>query len=218
MKPKSLVITLSFLFFSISALGQYKYTQKLGNLGTIMLPDTPKLTGEKGMGVYISRYKGVIFMAQAANVSGGLRDLFRKNNTDTIYEGYIGGALTGTKGKLLYKDKIKIQGHEAFEFGYKAEINGQETYRYNRIVILNDTILMCGILSSDLVAKDDPALNDFFKGFVIKSNRQLELDSAANWGRKTGNVIGFLFVLSIPIGIGLVLVFLIRKIVYRNKR
>ncbi len=219
MKPKSLVVTLSFLFFSTLSLGQYKYIQKLGNLATIMLPDTPQITrGNGGTEFYISRYNGVIFMAQAGDAGIGLKDLFQKSNTDSIYNGYIRGLLKGMNGTLFYKDKIKIQEHEAFEFGYKAEVNGQETYRYNRIVTLNDSILMCGIMSSDLISKDNPALNDFFKGFKTKSNKQLELDHAANLGHKTGHVIGVFITWSVPIIMGLGLVFLIRKIAYRNKR
>jgi hypothetical protein len=219
MKPKSLITAVSFLFFSISVFGQYKYTQKLGNLATIMLPDTPKLIRTKeGTEFYMSRYKGVIFMAQRGDIGGGLRDLFRKSNTDTIYNEYIHGLLKGTNGKLFYKNKIKVQEHEALDFGYKAELNGQETYRYNRIVTLNDTILMCGIWSSDSVAKDSPALDDFFIGFKTKSDHELKLDNATNLGRKTGRVIGILVVLLIPIAVGLGLVFLIRKIVYKNKR
>lgn len=218
MKPKPLLVALSFLFFSISVLGQYKYTQKLGGLGTILLPDTPKFTTANGTKFYISRYRGVIFMGQAGEAGNGLRDLFRKSNTDSIYNQYIRGLVKGMNGQLFYKDKIKLQEHEAFEFGYKAEVNGQETYRYNRIVTLNDSIMMCSILSSNLISKDDSALNDFFKGFKTKSDQQLKLDSASNLGHKTGHVIGILIVLCIPIAIGLGLVFLIRKIAYRNKR
>lgn len=212
------ILTLALLLFSIKVFSQYKYIQKLGSIGTINLPEKPKLKQAKGINIYFSNYNGVFYIAQAGDIGGGLKDIFAKDNTDSVYTQYIRGTVEGAKGKLFYKDKIKIDGHEAVQFGYKAKLKDQDTYRYQRIIALNDTILMCGIWASDSISKDSPSLNEFFKGFKTKNKRELELDRAASLGHKTGYAIGVLIVIGIFLSIGLGFVFLLKKLMYKKNK
>jgi hypothetical protein len=216
MNLKPFLIFLILVCCSGLVSAQYNYTQKLGNLATIKLPDSPKITHVEGGELYIVQ-KGPIYIAQVGDVKGGLRDLFKKSNTDSYYNGYINGALKSNKGaKLFYKNKLKINGHEGIEFGYKAILNDQQTYRYQHVVFVNDTLLMCGIWSSDSLSKDDPNLKPFFNGFKIKTAEQLSTAQASELGHKTGKVIGMLMALSIPVLLGLGIVFIIRKLVYKK--
>ena len=217
MNLKSIVTTCFIMFFSITAFGQYNYIQKLGSLATIALPDTPKLQKISGSDLYTSRYKGVIFVAQAGDVHGGLKDFFTGTSIDSIYNNYIHGALTSLNGKLFYKDKIKINGHEGIEFGYEAKINGKKAYFYQHAVDVNDTLLMGGILSSDSLSKNEQHLKVFFNGFKVKTAEQLNDDHASELGRKTGKTIAILVFLSIPVLIGGGAIFIIRKIAYKKK-
>src|SRR6185437_8838088 len=217
MKFKPTTIALALMLFSISAFGQYNYIQKLGSLATIALPDTPKVVEKEGFKVFVTKYHGVIFLAQAGDISGGLKDLFSNSNLDSLYNEYVTGMLGGVKGKLFYKNKIKVNEQEGLEFGYKAELNGQLTFRYHYVVSLNDTLLMCGIWSSDSLSKDDKNLKAFFNGFKIKSKEQLRSDHAAELGRKTGKVIGILILISIPILLGLGIIFIIKRVAYGRK-
>jgi hypothetical protein len=185
---------------------------------TIALPDTPKFRALRGSGLYTVSYKRVLFFAQADDVHGGLKDIFAGTNIDSVYNSYIHGVLTSTKGKLFYKDKIKINGHDGIEFGYRAELNGQQTYRYQHAVIVNDTLLMSGILSSDSLSKDEQHLKVFFDGFKVKTAEQLSDGHAAELGRKTGKIIAILILLCIPVLIGVGIVFIIRKIAYRKNK
>jgi hypothetical protein len=218
MNLKPFFIALILTCLSITVFGQYNYKQKLGNLATIAFPDSPKMQRIKGSDIYTLNKNGVIFVAQAGDVQGGLRDLLNSTKADSIYNGYIGGMIESTKGKLFYKDKIKINGHDGIEFGYSGMLKGQMVYRYHHAVYLNDTILMCGIMSSDSLAKDEQHLKAFFDGFKVRSTQQLSDASANQMGYKTGKVIGMLAVLSIPVLIGLGIVFLIRKLVYKKNR
>jgi hypothetical protein len=218
MNLRLIIITCFAVCLSITAFGQYNYNQKLGSLATIALPDTPKFQQIKGSDVYTSNYKSVIFIAQVADVHEGLKDIFTKNVTDSIYNNYIAGTLGSTKGKLFYKEKISINGHDGIEFGYKAELYGQETFRYQHALILNDTLLMCGIWSSDSLAKDEQHLKVFFDGFKVRSAKQLSDDHARELGHKTGKAIAILMLLSILVLIGLGIVFIIRKLVYRKNK
>jgi len=217
MNLKPTIIALALMLFSINVFGQYNYIQKLGSLATVALPDTPKLVEKEEAKVYITKYHGVIFLAEVGEDSGGLKDLFRKNNYDSLYNSFIKGML-GEKGRLFYKNKININEQEGVEFGYKIDLNGRLTYRYNHVVSLNDTLLMCGIWSSDSLSKDDKHLAAFFNGFKIKSKKQLSSNNAAELGRKTGNVIGIIILISIPIILGLGIIFIIKRIAYGRKK
>ncbi|WP_426671748.1 hypothetical protein ACPPVU_10975 [Mucilaginibacter sp. McL0603] len=218
MNLKLIIITSSIVCLSITTFGQYRYIQKLGSLATIALPDTPKVQKANGIDIYIINHKGVIFIAQTGDVHGGLRDIFTANSTDSVYEGYIKGTLRSTNGTLFYKDKIKVNGHDGIEFGYKAKINGQQTYRYQHTVDLNDTLLMCGIWSSDSLSKNEQHLKVFFDGFKVKSAEQLSDDHASELGIKTGKTIAILVFLCIPVLIGGGAIFIIRKIAYRKNK
>jgi hypothetical protein len=217
MNLKPTIVAFTLILFSISAFGQYHYIQKLASFATIVLPDTPKLVEKDGIKIYVVKYQGVIFMGQSGDISPGLQDYFKKNDLDTIYNVYVKGMLGGVKGKLFYKNKLKINGHDGIEFGYKSKVNGQLTFSYHHAVALNDTILMCGIWSSDSLSKHHKNLAAFFKGFKIKDDAQLSTAYAEELGRKTGKTIAILICISIPIIIGFGLIFIIRKIVYRKK-
>ena len=218
MKLKPTFITLVIISLSANAFGQYTYKQKLGSMATIALPDTPKLKHLEGSEIYFAKYKDVIFIAQVAGVQGGLRDLLTANNTDSVYNGYVNGTLGSTKAKLFYKDKIKINGHDGIEFGYKAELNGQQTYRYQHAVVLNDTLLMCGIWSSDSLSKDDHNLTPFFSGFKVKNAEELSTARAKELGHKTGKAIAIITMLCIPVLLGLGVIFIIRKLVHKKDK
>lgn len=218
MNLRLFIFTCCLLCFSVTAFGQYKYIQKLGGLATIALPDSPKVQKANGIDIYIANHNGVVFIAQTGDVHGGLKDIFTKNSTDSVYEGYIKGTLTSTNGTLFYKNQIKISDHNGIEFGYKAKINGQQTYRYQHTVVLNDTLLMCGIWSSDSLSKDEQHLKAFFAGFKVRSVEQLSEDHTRELGRKTGKAIAILIFLCIPVLIGLGIVFTIRKIIYRKNK
>jgi len=219
MNLKSLVIALLLACCSNLVSAQYQYVQKLGNQATINLPDTPTIKKSEGLNVYVARYKNVIFFAQTSEVHAGLRNVFSAHKVDSIYSGYIRGTLKGTGGKsTFYNNKIKINGHEGIEFGYKAPLNDQQTYRYNRAVYLNDTLLMCGIWASDSLSKDDPNLKPFFDGFKVKTADELSSIQASEWGYKTGKAIGILLTLCIPVLLGLGIVFIIRRLIYKKDK
>jgi hypothetical protein len=212
MNLRLIILTYCILGFSITAFGQYSYTQKLGNLATIALPDTPKIQKANGIDLYIADYKNVIFIAQTGDVHRGLKNIFTTNSIDSVYESYIKGTLTSTNGTLFYKGKIKVNGHDGIEFGYKAKIHGQQTYRYQHAVDLNDTLLMCGIWSSDSLSKNEQHLKTFFDGFKVRSTEQLSGANTEEAWFKAGYAFGIIIVIAIVCLIGLGIVFLIKRL------
>lgn len=218
MNIKIIVLTVLIGCIATVGFGQYTYKQKLGNLATVMLPDTPKLQSVNGVNSYFINYKGVIFMAQAADVAGSLRDLINNQPIDSTYATYINSLLKSSKAKLVYKNKIDISGVKGVEFGYKRKLKGQDTYGYHRLVCLNDSLVSCGLLAADSLSNTDKNLKVFFDGFRVVNASGARQDVPANLAYKTGKLIGFLMFLCIPVLIGLGIVFLIRRIFYKKHK
>ncbi|WDF76199.1 hypothetical protein PQ469_20120 [Mucilaginibacter sp. KACC 22773] len=218
MNIKIIILTVLVGCISTVGFGQYTYKQKLGNLATVMLPDTPKLQSVNGVNTYVARYKGVIFLTHLADMEGGLRDLLNNTNADSLYNSYLDGLVKDSKGKLFYKNKIDIDGLNGLEFGYRIKIKGRNTYLYQRVVCLNDSLVSCGILASDSLSSKDKNLKAFFDGFRVLNASGARQDVSSNLAYKTGKVIGFFMFLCIPILIGVGIVFLIRRIIYKKNK
>ena len=218
MNVKIAILTVLVACVATVAFGQYSYKQKLGDLATVMLPDTPKLQSVDGVNTYVARYKGVIFLTHIADMEGGLRDLLNNTSVDSLYNSYLEGLLKDSNGKLFYKNKIDIDGLNGLEFGYRLKIKGRNTYLYQRLVCLNDSLVSCGILASDSLSSKDKNLKGFFDGFKILDAGNARQDNSANLAYKTGKVTAKIVLMSIPIIIGLGIVFLIRRIIYRKNK
>ena len=89
MNVKIAILTVLVACVATVAFGQYSYKQKLGDLATVMLPDTPKLQSVDGVNTYVARYKGVIFLTHIADMEGGLRDLLNNTSVDSLYNSYL---------------------------------------------------------------------------------------------------------------------------------
>jgi hypothetical protein len=218
MIAKPLFTSLALILISISTSAQYSYNQKLGNLATIALPDTPKVKSVKGSDMYLATYKGVVFIAQVSDLNEGLRGLFIKTNVDSLYNSYIKGTIESTKGKLFYKNKLKINNQDGIEFGYKANLNGQKTYRYQHALLVNDTILVCGIWAADSLSKNHPHLTPFFNGFKVKSAEELIEAKTYKTAYNFGKTLAYLFFLAIPILLGFGVVMLLKRLIYGKKK
>ncbi|MBD1365827.1 hypothetical protein IDJ77_18570 [Mucilaginibacter sp. ZT4R22] len=218
MANKPFITVSTLMLISLSVFGQYKYKQQLGTLGSVLMPDTPKVQNYKGLGIYLTNYKGVSYLAQASDVSGNLKDLLTRNSPDSLYNSYIKGSLQSTKGKLFYKNKLNINGNEGIEFAYKAILKGQNTYTYQRAVCLNDTILSCAVLAADSLSKDHPALTKFFDGFKVQSASAVKDAEAYSNGVKVGKVIGVLTFIAIFIIIIAGIVLLLRKLTSSKRK
>lgn len=218
MNLRSVIVTLNFLLTSITAFAQYDYVQKLGALASVAMPDTPKLVDKNGVKAYVLNHNGVMFLANAAEVKGGLKEFFIPSKTDSIYAQFITGLIKTTGGNVLYEDKIKINGHPALQFSYKTILNGQQVYGYHRVVVLGDTLISCGVLSADLVPKNDENLAAFFNTFKVISISELEKIDASNTAYRFGEGIGTLMTIGFFIAIGFAILAFLKKIIYKKQK
>ena len=213
MNIKSVIATVGFILISITGFSQYIYVQKLGRLGTITMPDSPKTVTLKGQKQFILNYQGVIFTANSADISPGL---FQSSKKDSNYDDFINGMLKTLKGKLLYKENVNINGNTGVQFSFSAIIRKQQAYGYYRTVAVNDSLLTCGILCSNVVAKDNPNLLRYFNGFKVISPKEAAKIHNLNFALTAGKVTARIFMVILFAGIGLGIVLLIKKIAYRK--
>ena len=218
MRFKHTLFTIWLSLLSVTAFSQYNYVQRLSSLATVGMPDTPKMFEKDGVKSYALNHNGVIFIANFAEVKTGLKGLFSSSKNDSIYTSFINGLIRGTGGKVLYKDKIKINDHPGIQLGYQTMLKGQQFYGYHRVVILSDTLISCGILSVDLLPKNDKNVNAFFDTFKVISVAELDEVDASNAAHKIGSIIGTLIAFSLPVAIGLAIVFLLKKIIYKKRK
>lgn len=215
MNIKIIVLTILVGCIATVTFAQYPYKQRLGGIARVMLPDSPALERVSGVNVYMVNHNGVTYTGVIADAEGGLLDLFKNDNVDSVYNNYIKGALKRTNSKTFYKNKIKISGLDAVEFGYKAHYNGYDTYIYQRVVCLNDSLAICSISCSNLLPATDKNLKVFFDGFKVLNTWHARQDMSS-LDYKWGKVTHYLMFLCIPILIGLGIVFLIRRIVHEK--
>jgi hypothetical protein len=77
---------------------------------------------------------------------------------------------------------------------------------------------MCGVWSSDSLSKDEAHLKVFFDGFKIRSDEELGKADAKKLGYKIGGTLAIITMLSILVALGLGIVFIIKKVVYRKNK
>ncbi|PJJ84253.1 hypothetical protein [Mucilaginibacter auburnensis] len=197
---------------------QYKYSQKLGTLATVALPDTPKIYQEEGIKSFVSNYSETTYYAASGSATDRLKDILNSYSNDSFYNQYVNGFLKSLKGKLLYKDKIDINGHPAIQFSFRGIANDRTIYGHYRVVRLADSVVTCGVLSTYLVPKQNKNLTDFFSKFKVISSEELDGIEAKSTATKIGEVIGVLTVIGLFAAIGFGIVFILYKIVYRKSK
>lgn len=220
MNLKSIAFTFCFSLLSLVTFSQikYSYTQKLGSIASVGLPDTPKIGDVRGFKQYVVNYHGVIFQAAFGHVNKGLKNSLSASGLDSLYSDYMNGFLRSSNSNLIYKDNITINGHRGVQFTFKGELKKQNIYGYYRLVALNDTLLTCGIISSDLAPRDDKNITGFFNNFKVISVAELDEIDATNTAQKLGKGIAWLIAVGLLGSIGFGIVFLLKKLIYKKQK
>jgi hypothetical protein len=211
-------IFITFIIALYSTLGfcQNGYKQDLNQKANIIFPDTPKARHNKAGILYSLIDHKNIYLAQVTIAEKGLKDMVTSNLEDSVYANIVTGSLNASKGKLLYKKKIKVKGLRGIEFGLTSKIDSQNYYKYHQAFYFNETIILYGFWTTDSTRNSED-LKRFFNSFklAIKSEEVIQ-GNAKELGHKTGKIIAeFLLIVFIAL-IGLGLVIILRKIIYNN--
>ncbi|RWY50242.1 hypothetical protein [Mucilaginibacter gilvus] len=217
---KRIILILVFLLTSIAAFCQLKYVQNLKNIARISFPDTPKLKSLSAETlVYYYRGESESYIVQVSRIKKSLKDLFTDSVNYKFYNAFIEGSLESTKAKLIYKKNVLVDSLEGVEYLYTLKQSGKKMYNYNRLVFFNDTLVNLSLWSLDSLKRNDSKINAYFNSFKVTiPDDSIVSENATELGHKTGYLIGVLMVICIPVGIGLAIVFLLKKIIYRNSK
>ena len=195
-----------------TAFSQGSYIQRLQNVATITFPDTPQTKTVNSVRIYVARNSQAVYMAESNPLESGFKDLISKGYLDSVYTGFMSGALGKTNGKVFYQNKTKINKLNGFEFGYTTQVKNKKYFIYNRVVYLNDNLISFAFMSADSLKKNDKGIAEFFGTFrlTIKEDEVRQVDGEL--GYKAGNIVGYFLVLTVIAMIGLGIVFLIKRI------
>lgn len=213
------IFTIFFiLFFAAKAFCQLTYTQDLEHIAQIKFPDTPKIERIDFGGIaYQYKIEHEIYIANIIPNKKTLMEHFAVDANKKIYNEYISKYLDEIKGKLIYKKNIPMANLDGIEYHYSTNAFGWKSYSFNRLIFLNDTLINFSIFSPDSLKRNDKKIDTYFSSFKITipanhiaSNNKTETINGL------AKLTAYLIFIAIPILIGLGIVFLLRKIVYRK--
>ncbi|BAU53958.1 hypothetical protein [Mucilaginibacter gotjawali] len=217
---KKLTFTFILIIYSIAIFGQHKFTQKLANLAQITFPDTPKaiklITGSQ----YQLETDSITYIIRAEKISLGPRYRFVRDIADTVYNNVAKDWVSKANGVLIYKRKALVDGWKGFEFSYKKKFAFGPEYRYYQALYLNDSLIICSMWCNDSLKKDNKDIKAFFSSFkVTLSDDDVRQDNSSEIARELGQMIGKLIayglMILIVVLLGLGVVFVIKKLVYK---
>ncbi len=213
---KKTIVIILFNFFLLSAYSQHIYKLDLNHVASITFPDTPK-TKPNSVGIISTLvFDGKLYIAQVTPFHKSFKDLFTTNLNDSVFSGVIKGSLNSSKGKLLYKKNITVNGLDGVEFCYTAKIGDVNYYRYHQTFCFNKTLVLYALWSKDSLRSDSKDLKSFFRTFKLNSNNVGGDDSTAyQLGHIAGKAIGVIIVIGFFILVGFGVIFIIKKFIYK---
>jgi len=218
---KKLTLIVLAIFYSITGFGQHTFVQNIKGMARITFPDTPKIVKAPPDTVYTLNNNGLYYTARIFKIKINTHYRFMKHIADTVYNNLEKVYVKGANGTIIYKNKTLVDGWNGFEFAYKKQtLPGSNQYIYYQSLYLNDSLFVCSVWSNDSLRKDDKNLKAFFTTFkVTLSDDDVRQDNtsdiARNLGMFIGKMIGYGLVVIIIGLLGLGVVFIIRKIVYK---
>ncbi|MES2375246.1 MAG: hypothetical protein V4553_01640 [Bacteroidota bacterium] len=205
-----------FLFFiAHDALCQLTYTQQLQSLAEIKFPDTPVIKKMPGnITVYGFQAIDQSYVVQIFPTKKPINELYSTASVNKLYDENIKLVLDTLKGTLLYKRNILINSIEGIEYSYTFKVGDIKLYSYNREIFLNDVVFDYSVISREDLMKNDKKVDEYFNSFKItipyKNIVSLNHEKVS---RGVGVIIFFVVVIIIGLGI----VFLIKKRMYKQK-
>lgn len=215
---KRIVLTLSLLVFSVSAFCQLKYTLDLKGLAQINFPDTPEVNNPTPeVVVFIARSDAPGYMAAVSPARVSVKEMLAGEGLESIYSGCIEGSLNVSKGKLLYRKNVLIDQLKAVEFAYKAVGTRNTFYAYNRVLFLNDTLLVYSLISYTPLKQGDENIRKFFSTFKLKLKPEnIRQNTSTELAYKMGTISGKAAATSLMLLAVVCVILLIKKLFFRR--
>lgn len=212
----------SFLLFLLLytgiAFGQNTFKLKIDSLVIATLPGKPASKKNDTGQVYFYKRYASEYIIYLQNFKYYKKFSLRQDSLSAFYNGVIEGHLRAPHSKLLSKSEVTINGFKAIDFSYKADsTHGLPDVRFQRAVFLDHYMITFSYwTSTDSLQKNLPNKEAFFNSIAVIADKD-KTKQYTDGGRDFGTIIGNKYLTtSFVIIIGLLIVFLIRRVAYKK--
>jgi|GEM_PF-3259074 len=207
-----------FLLYAGNVFSQSTFKLKIDSLATVTLPGKPASKKNDTGAVYFFKKYASEYIVYLQNFNYYKKFSLRQDSLSAFYEGVVEGHLHAPHSKLLSKNEITVNGFKAIDFSYKADsTHGLPDVRFQRAIFLDHYMITFSYwTSSDSLQKNLPNKNAFLNSITIIADKE-KAKQYTDKGYDLGLIIGNKYLtISFVIIIGLLIVFLVRRVAYKK--
>jgi len=211
-------LLLFLLLYTGIAFGQSSFKLKIDSLAVVNLPGKPASKKNDTGQIYFYKKYASEYIILLQNFKYYKKFSLRQDSLSAFYEGVVEGHLRAPHSKLLSKNEVTINGFKAIDFSYKADsTHGLPDVRFQRAIFLDHYMITFSYwTSSDSLQKNLPNKDAFLNSIAIiadKDKTKQYTDEGYDFGLIMGNKY---LTISFVIVIGLLIVFLVRRVAYKK--
>lgn len=172
---KRIASLLIVLIYTIqSSFGQNLFRQDLENIATIDFPSKPGVIDTLDKKIFSFYNENDNYRVIVSNYQKNNQFVLKEGKLDEFYNGAINGILKSSKGKLITKKEIVVEGLRAIEVEFTSILNpGFETSGYLRLFYSNKGIItMVFSTPSPVNTSTLEERNKFFDSFQITIDKK----------------------------------------------
>ena len=192
---------------------------ELNDFSSLEFPVAPDKTIENGDIFYSASDDHAIYLVMVRNIEN---QKIPESQLQEYYRGFMTGALQSANGTLIKQNEFTTNGINGYEMVYFADSNPQiPNTRHNRVFVKNNTLISQEFWtfeeSVQLATKNK---EKFFNSISVSTNNEVtdasvtdanKTTSATKIGFIVGQLIFFLFVLGLIVGVILIIRKLVKK-------
>ena len=212
------LFVLFFLLYTGIAFGQ-DFKLKIDSLVTATLPGKPASKKNDTGQVYFYKRYASEYIILLQNFKYYKKFSLQKDSLSAFYDGVVEGHLRLPHSKLLSKNEVTINGFKAIDFSYKADsTHGLPDVRFQRAIFLDHYMITFSYwTSSDSLQKNLPNKDAFLNSIAIIADKgKTKQYTDEGLAYNLGVIVGKYLAIPLVIIIGLLIVFLIRRVAYKK--
>jgi hypothetical protein len=213
------LLLLFFLLYTGIAFGQSNFKLNIDSLAVVSLPGKPASKKNDTGQIYFYKKYASEYIVLLQNFKYYKKFSLQKDSLSAFYEGVVEGHLRLPHSKLLSKNEVTINSFKAIDFSYKADsTHGLPDVRFQRAIFLDHYMITFSYwTSSDSLQKNLPNKEAFFNSIAIIADKdKTKQYTDEGMAYNLGIIIGKYLTIPFVVIIGLLIVFLIRRVAYKK--
>lgn len=207
---KITLLTNALIFSILFSFGQNQYKTDIVKIATIDFPSKPNVIDTLGRKIYSYANENASFLVIVSNYKEN--DIYELKDGDLsrFYDGVVEGMLKTTKGKLINKKTINIDGLNGIEIEFSSITNPiLQDLRFTQILYSDKGVFIINYWANSekrILTPDER--NKFFNSFQFTINKEslkqytiAKSDQAYNISFIIGEIIGYIIMLAILVGL-----------------